>query len=116
VTMRILLLLAVVAACNKGKSEPAATKASCHTSASQSCEEYESTGKAYLDSRSKDCKQIAGVWSTTACPTAGLLGSCRETTPNWTRTRHYYAGASIELEKTKAECGAFGKWIEPAKP
>lgn len=104
-----------LAACSKSKPEPAATIASCHASASQTCEDYDG-GKPYLESRGKDCQQIGGTWSTSACPTANVMGSCREKTASWTRTRHYYAGAGVDLARTKIECGAFGAWLEPAPP
>jgi hypothetical protein len=113
-TVIVVALALALAAC-KAKREPA-SKASCHFVASASCEEYASDGKAYLERRSQDCKQISGTWSTAACPTADLLGSCRETTAGWTRTRHYYAGAPVDLARTQVECGAFGTWLEPAKP
>jgi hypothetical protein len=113
--MRILLIAALLVAC-KGKSEEAAPKkASCHTTVSHACEDYDSNGGPFLRNRQGDCKQMGGTWATSACPTTAIVGSCSETTKNWTRTRHYYAGGSVDLERTKIECGAFGKWLEPAK-
>jgi len=113
--MRFALLLVLVVACKKDKAAEVVTKASCASTASSTCEDYDSKGPAYIESRKKDCKQISGTFNAAACPTSGLLGSCQETTANWTRTRHYYAGTSVDLEKTKLECSAFGKWLEPPK-
>lgn len=110
--MRFVLLLALVAC--KGKSEAVHT-ASCNAPTSRTCEDYESTGPAYLKNRQADCDQIKGTWANAACATTGLVGSCRETTESFTRTRHYYGGTTVDLERTKVECGQFGKWLEPSQ-
>lgn len=106
-----LALVLALAACKQTAGAP--THASCATPTTKQCEDYQGDA-AFLASRKKDC--TAGTWATTACPTTNVLGSCREQHAAWTRTRHYYPGAAVELPRTKAECGGFGTWLEPAAP
>jgi hypothetical protein len=109
--MRIVLLLALVASC---KSEPAtAHRGSCQSSPTQ-CEDYESKDKKFVAGQKAACKGV-GTWSDAPCPTANLLGSCRES-HGWSRTRHHYAGSPLAIDRVKVECGAYGTWIEPAAP
>jgi hypothetical protein len=118
--MRFLIVLGLVAlvSCSKDKDKkhepPTITHANCYTAASMTCEDYDSTSQQYFRNRAKDCAQIGGKWSELSCPTSGLLGSCQETTATFTRTRRYYVGTPADISRTKVECGAFGKWLEPA--
>ncbi len=111
--MRIAIAIVLALAACKGKSETV-TRASCQASAS--CEDYDSKTASYIDGRKKECASVKGTWATAACPTENLLGSCKETTATWTRTRNYYVGGGADIAKTKAECGAYGTWIEPPAP
>lgn len=114
-TMRLALALVLaLTACGKQAAD-APKPASCNTSATQTCQDHEAKDPAYLERRAQECKEVGGTWAPTACPTAGVLGSCRETTASWTRTRHYYVGASVDLARAQVECGGYGTWLEPAK-
>ncbi|HET9485047.1 MAG TPA: hypothetical protein VFO79_13895 [Xanthomonadales bacterium] len=104
-SMRIALVALLLIAC---KSEPRTPRGSCQTAAT--CEDYQGDGK-FVDGQRAACKGV-GTWSDAACPTANLLGSCRET-HGWTRTRHHYVGTSQVIDKIKVECGAYGTWVEP---
>jgi len=112
--MRIALMFTLVlaaASCKKAADAP--QRASCETPTTKLCEDYEGDA-AFLAGRKKDC--TAGTWKPEACPTADVLGSCREQTKRWTRTRHYYVGAAADLTRAQAECGAYGTWLAPASP
>lgn len=107
---RVALLLVLVACTS---SKPAApVRGSCQ-SAPSVCEEYESTDAKYIARQKAGCQ---GTWQAAACAPANILGSCREE-HGWIRTRHYYRGvegqANPAVEKAKAECGAYGTWLEP---
>lgn len=113
----IVLLLALVA-CSKSKPEPAGpTRGSCQSSPAV-CEDYESADAKYLARQKAACVGV-GTWADTACATANVAGSCRES-HGWTRTRHYYRGVEGQpnpaVDQAKVECGAYGTWVEPAKP
>jgi hypothetical protein len=113
--MKLAVLLALaLAACSKDK--PAApTRGSCQSSPAV-CEDYESTDAKYVARQRDACKGV-GTWTDAPCAPGALIGSCREE-HGWTRTRRYYR--SIEgavdpaVEKAKAECGAYGTWVEPS--
>jgi hypothetical protein len=111
--MRILALVLLVAC---SQSKPAAViRGSCQSSPSV-CEDYESTDAKYIARQRSAC--TGGTWTDTACPPANLAGSCRES-HGWTRTRHYYRGVEGQpnpaAERAKAECSAYGTWVEPTR-
>lgn len=102
--MRTVVALLALLGC---KSEPSVHRGSCQAAAL--CEDYESKDKKFVDGQRASC---TGTWSANACPTTNRLGSCRES-HGWTRTRHHYAGTTLDLERTKIECGAYGTWLSP---
>lgn len=113
--MKLALALALLVACSKSK--PAAeTLGSCQSSPAV-CEEYESTDAKYLARQRDACKGV-GTWTDARCPVAGIAGSCREA-HGWIRTRHYYRGIEGQpnpaVDKAKAECSAYGTWVEPSR-
>lgn len=112
--MKIVLLLLLVAACSKKEKAAGPVVGSCQSSPAL-CEQYE--GDAKYVGRQKDACGKGSTWTDAPCATANVIGSCRES-HGWTRTRHHYRGiegqANPAVEKAKAECGAYGTWVEPS--
>jgi hypothetical protein len=104
--MRIALLLLLVAC---GKSERPKVPSACITLTT--CEEYQTDKKSYLEGRKNECKTANGTWAELPCPAEAMAGGCREQQKEWTRTRYY----KVVDEKVKAECGAYGTWVDPPK-
>ena len=112
--MKLAALVLLLVACSKDK--PAAvSRASCQSSPAV-CEDYESTDAKYIERQRAACKGV-GTWSDAPCATANVVGSCREE-HGWIRTRRFYRGiegqANPAVAKAKAECGAYGTWVEPS--
>lgn len=112
--MKLVVVIALLVACKK--SEPAKHTGSCNTPATKICEDYSSTEKRYVTGKQGECKTAGGAWAAEPCATADVLGTCEERTATWTRARHYYVGGTTVIDKTKVECGAYGKWIDPPSP
>ena len=103
--MRIALLLVLLFGCKKADDKLLA--GSCKSSPAV-CEDYTSTDAKYIGRQRDACKGV-GTWTDAACPTEGVVASCREE-HGWTRTRRYYTPVD---EKVKAECAAYGTWLSP---
>ena len=111
--MKLAALVLMLVACSKSsKTDAPVLRGSCQSSPAI-CEDYESTDAKYLARQKAGC---TATWTDAACAPANLAGSCRET-HGWVRTRHYYRGvegqANPAVDKAKAECGAYGTWVEP---
>lgn len=89
---RIVLMCLVLGACGGGDEAPAAEASSggeaivgsCNAIAQIGlCEEYRGPIPAdALAQRQARCTQIGGAYSTTPCPTSGILGSCTALAPS----------------------------------
>jgi hypothetical protein len=74
------------------------------------CDEW--SGYATIDTAKTSCTAVSGTWSTSACSTSNVAGSCKTSTGGGSSfTQHYYTGISASLlSSIQTNCARAGTW------